>query len=253
MAARKRSSRSTARSKGKSASGSSGSTLALGAILALGGLGLWSAATHKSPDAALSALFHRPAPQRAAPAPVSAPAAPAESKPAAKDLAAAVGPVPRPSAPVAPAQPRPAAAPIRQALPVMAQAARPPHPAAPISSARLRNLMPPRGVNTPAHSPSVVYARTNLTIRKTAWDKAPAMGMVEKGREMRSYGKTGRWHRVVVPSTSLIGWVHEDQLIGGRDKPDSASLATGSIAKPAPKPHPLAASHPLPPRAVGAH
>ncbi len=48
---------------------------------------------------------------------------------------------------------------------------------------------------------------------------------------MRSYGKTGRWHRVIVPKTNMIGWVHENQLIGGRNKPDSATMITGSIAR----------------------
>jgi len=119
--------------------------------------------------------------------------------------------------------------------------------------------MPPRGVNTPASSPSVIYAKARLTIHKNAWDKSPSIGVVEKGREMRSYGKTGRWHRVIVPKTNMIGWVHEDQLIGGRNKPDTASLVTGSIAKKqqtatvapsrqAPRP---AHSRMEPPKAVG--
>lgn len=105
--------------------------------------------------------------------------------------------------------------------------------------------MPPRGVNTPANSPSVIYAKAKLTIHKNAWDRSPAIATIEKGREMRSYGKTGRWHRVVVPSTNIIGWVHEDQLIGGHNKPDSATLITGSVAKRRhrPRPRPLMCNH----------
>src|SRR5690606_16859899 len=159
----------------------------------------------------------------------------AQPKQETKDFAKAVGPVPRPAAAVAPVRPQP-----------------------PEQSAVLTAKLPapPRGTNTPAHSPSVIYAKAKLTIHKNAWDKSPAIGTVEKGREMRSYGKTGKWHRVVVPSTNMIGWVHEDQLRGGRNKPDSAQMiTTGSIAK---KPQAAAPATPLtqkariqPPMAVG--
>ena len=130
-------------------------------------------------------------------------------------------------------------------------------------------LNAPRGKNSVDHSPTAVFAREELIIRKTAWDNAPAIGMVGKGREMRSYGKTGRWHRVVVPSTNMIGWVHEDKLTGGTNKRDSASLVTGSVAKPVrqahgpvqnqaqkpvqnqARPQPIIATRPQPPMPVG--
>lgn len=244
-AARKRSSRSPKRStKRKSGSGSSAPVLALGAILALGAFSLWATTQHRSPQAALTALFQRPAAKPASPSSAPAPAAkveskrsvetaPAAKKEAAKDFAAAVGPIPRPSAPVAPA----ASKPVQQAAMQMPAPPMPMQklepiirpPAAPVTARALP--LPPRGTNAPAHSPSVIHARVRLTIHKNAWDKSPAIGTVEKGREMRSYGKTGRWHRVVVPSTNMIGWVHEDQLIGGRNKPDSASMITGSVSK----------------------
>ncbi len=267
MAARKRTTRSpkrstkrTSKSSGKS-SGSSTPVLALAAILGLGAFSLWATSQHKSPQAALTALFQRPASK-----PVSQPAArtepkaavtskASESKAPSKDYGTAVGPVPRPQAPVMAVKPQ---NPVQQAA---IQTAAPPRTtnqivAAPPAAA-LRS-MPPRGVNTPASSPSVIYAKTRLTIHKNAWDKSPSIGVVEKGREMRSYGKTGRWHRVIVPKTNMIGWVHEDHLVGGRNKPDSASLITGSIAKPqtataavprqAPNP---ALSRMEPPKAVG--
>ncbi len=255
MAARKRStsSRSPRRSsRRKSGSGSSAPILVLGAILALGAFSLWSTAQHKNPHEALSALFSRPAskPAPAAVAKTESKAKPgkvSETKAPARGYAATVGPVPRPSAPVAPAPQKP----VQK---IAVETPKPPRPSGNIVASAAPSAMPPRGVNTPAHSPSVIYAKARLTIRKNAWDRAPAIATVEKGREMRSYGKTGRWHRVVVPSTNIIGWVHENQLIGGRDKPDSATLITGSVAKktqpnaPAPKQfHP----RPLPPKAVG--
>ncbi|MBQ0709804.1 MULTISPECIES: hypothetical protein [unclassified Ochrobactrum] len=271
MAARKRTTRSPKRSTKRSStssgksSGSSTPLLALAAILGLGAFSLWATSQHKSPQAAITALFQRPTSK-----PVSQPAARTEpkatvtskapeSKAPSKDFGAAVGPVPRPSAPVAAPAPQ---KPVQQAA---IQTAPPPRPASqvvapppPPPAAALRSL-PPRGVNTPASSPSVIYAKARLTIHKNAWDKSPSIGVVEKGREMRSYGKTGRWHRVIVPKTNMIGWVHEDQLIGGRNKPDSASLITGSIAKKqqtataaAPKQAPGPAhSRMEPPKAVG--
>ena len=273
MAARKRTTRSpkrstkrSARSSGKS-SGSSTPMLALAAILGLGAFSLWATSQHKSPQAAITALFQRPASKpntqssaRAEPKATVTSKAPEnkapENKAWSKDYGAAVGPVPRPSAPVmAPAPQKP----VQQAA---IQTATPPRPTNQVvvspPAAALRS-MPPRGVNTPASSPSVIYAKARLTIHKNAWDKSPSIGVVEKGREMRSYGKTGRWHRVIVPKTNMIGWVHEDQLIGGRNKPDSASLITGSIARKtqtataaAPKQAPNPAHSSMePPKAVG--
>ncbi|MDH0367002.1 hypothetical protein [Brucella anthropi] len=273
MAARKRTTRTpkrstkrSARSSGKS-SGSSTPMLALAAILGLGAFSLWATSQHKSPQAAITALFQRPASKpntqssaRTEPKATVTSKAPEskapENKAWSKDYGAAVGPVPRPSAPVmAPAPQKP----VQQAA---IQTATPPRPTNQVvvspPAAALRS-MPPRGVNTPASSPSVIYAKARLTIHKNAWDKSPSIGVVEKGREMRSYGKTGRWHRVIVPKTNMIGWVHEDQLIGGRNKPDSASLITGPVTRKtqtataaAPKQAPNPAhSRMEPPKAIG--
>jgi len=261
MATRKRSSRPAKRSTGRSTrgkgnSGSSAPILALGAILGLGAFSLWATAQHKSPQAAFTALFQRPAPKATPSAPVRTEARqPVESKTPAKDYAGAVGPVPRPAVAVAPSQSKPVQQAAIQAPkpPMPTQKLAPPPP--PPASARALP-MPPRGTNTAAHSPSVIYARTKLTIHKNAWDKSPAIGTVESGREMRSYGKTGKWHRVVVPSTNMIGWVHEDELRGGRNKPDTAQMmTTGSVTK---EPEPAAPAQVLtqkarlqPPMAVG--
>lgn len=230
MAARKRNTRSPKRStRRKSGSGSSAPILTLAAILGVGAFSLWATAQHKSPQAALTALFEgripKPAPsapKRTESKPVTVQQAPV-AKPQPKQQLAAMPPAPRPVAPVAPASQKP----VQQAA---IQPVKPPVPTAKVSAAP-QPALPPRGVNTAAHSPSVIHAKTRLVIHKNAWDKSPSIGTVEKGREMRSYGKTGRWHRVIVPKTNMIGWVHEDQLIGGKNKPDSASLVTGSVSK----------------------
>ncbi|MFD1792782.1 hypothetical protein ACI2JN_06300 [Ochrobactrum teleogrylli] len=270
MAARKPTRKAAPKKRSRSTKGGSGSSapvLALAAILGLGAFSLWATSQHKSPQAALTALFQRSATNPFASTPprteskptvtAKAPETTAPSKDKDKDYGAAVGPVPRPSAPVAPVAPKPVQQAAAQApTQVTVQAPKPPRPTNQLvaSAPTGPHMMPPRGVNTPAHSPSVVYARTQLTIHKNAWDKSAAIGTVAKGREMRSYGKTGRWHRVIVPKTNMIGWVHEDQLVGGRNKPDSATLITGSVTK---KPE-IAKSAPLqtqsrivPPKAVG--
>ncbi len=253
MAARKRNTHSPKRrTRRKSGSGSSAPVLTLAAILGVGAFSLWATSQHKSPQAALSSLFEghlsRPAPsapQRTDNRPVVVQQAPV-AKPQAKEQVAVMPPAPRPVVPVASALQKP----VQQAA---IEPVKPPAPAAKINAAP-QPALPPRGVNTTAHSPSVVHARTRLVIHKNAWNKSPGIGTVEKGREMRSYGKTGRWHRVIVPKTNMIGWVHEDQLIGGRNKPDSASLVTGSVVK---KPQAAAKApakpqtHIKPPKAVG--
>lgn len=268
MAARKPARKAAPKKRTRTAKGGSGSSapvLALAAILCLGAFSLWATSHHKSPQDALVALF-----QRSATNPFASTSPRTESKPTVtakapeptapskdKDYGAAVGPVPRPSAPVAPVVQKPVQqAAVQAPTQVTVQAPKPPRPTNQVvaSAPTGPHMMPPRGVNTPAHSPSVVYARTQLTIHKNAWDKSAAIGTVEKGREMRSYGKTGRWHRIIVPKTNMIGWVHEDQLVGGRNKPDSATLITGSVNK---KPE-IAKSAPVqtqsrivPPKAVG--
>ncbi|URQ76261.1 MAG: hypothetical protein NBV76_05755 [Candidatus Ochrobactrum gambitense] len=268
MAARKPARKAAPKKRARTAKGGSGSSapvLALAAILGLGAFSLWATSQHKSPQDALVALF-----QRSATNPFASTSPRTESKPTVtakapettapskdKDYGAAVGPVPRPSAPVAPIVQKPVQqAAVQAPTQVTVQAPKPPRPTNQVvaSAPTGPHMMPPRGVNTPAHSPSVVYARTQLTIHKNAWDKSAAIGTVEKGREMRSYGKTGRWHRIIVPKTNMIGWVHEDQLVGGRNKPDSATLITGSVTK---KPE-IAKSAPVqtqsrivPPKAVG--
>ncbi|MGU3400244.1 hypothetical protein ACLBWS_10960 [Brucellaceae bacterium D45D] len=251
MAARKKTSRTPKRStRRKSGSGSSAPVLTLAAILGLGAFSLWATSQHKSPQAAIAALFDRIPSKPATSVPkrsenrsaVTERATPPKVQP--KQAVAVPPPVPRPSAPVAPVIQKP----VQQAA---VEPIKPPLTTARTSLAQQPDL-PPRGTNTAAHSPSVVHAKARLTIHKNAWDKSPAIGTVEKGREMRSYGKTGRWHRVVVPKTNMIGWVHEDQLTGGKNKPDSASLVTGSVAqKPKIAKSMPAKSHIKPPKAVG--
>lgn len=245
MAARKRARRSSKRVNKRKAGSKSG-MLALAVLLGLGGFSIWASSQHKNPTDAIAKLFQPSAtsskvakpssPVRADMAPPKRTAHKTQPQPNKRDTARAIGPAPRPSVALVPAS-----RPLQPQKPASL-------PSKPVSA--------PVGLNTPAHSPTVVYARERLTIRKTAWNKSPAIGTVEKGREMRSYEKTGRWHRIAVPTTNLIGWVHEDQLIGGNKKPDRAAVITGSInskSQPAQikRSNPAQKPRPQPPLALG--
>jgi len=220
----------------------SGSGIALAAILAMGAASWWAAYQDKHPKADFSGVFSRLLPQKDAGEKVSRPKeAEAGKKPSSEQpkTASARADIPRPPAPV-----RPTPAPSSNAGTQVA-AVKPPAPLAKPNEAKpsIRNI--PVGRATPDTTPSVIYARERLTIHEHAWDKSAAVGTVEKGREMRSYGKTGKWHRVVVPSTDMIGWVHEDELATSQPR----SFITGSIFRHPIKPDISAPA--LPPMPVG--
>lgn len=144
-------------------------------------------------------------------------------------------PVPRPSVAVGVPQQNPAAKPTQQASLQRLQG--------PIGKAVAE---PPRGTNVPGMAPSVVYARDKLVLRRSASQASASIGSVEKGREMRSYSKTGKWHHIAVPTTGMIGWVHEDMLIKGKYASNTSSMTTGAIYRtPEPK------QGVYPPRPVG--
>lgn len=267
------------RTSAKKNSGSSvASVLALGAIVALGAVSIWAASQHKSPQTAISNLFNGTSntsrattpPQRQATStqvkePVKQPARSNRAEEKVTGRATATAPIPRPEIGLGSTKvtiaPQPAARP-QTATQTATPATKPNQMAAAITppASATKNL-PPRGENRAGSTPKMVYARQKLTVHKTAWDKSPSMGEVEKGRELRSYGQTGKWHRVVVPATDMIGWVHEDMLVivnksAKQNAQVSAPLTTGAIKAQAPvKPMPFAAkaetSHPVPKSNVG--
>lgn len=245
MAPRKTTSRKKRSTRSKNSGNSVAATLTVGAILIFGATALWATSQGKSPSSSVTALLsnaagsgskagsgsgaaashdkkqiqnrpHNTAPARsqvqktpqqaqAAPAPLRRPplnigqSQGAENKISEKQLAMAA---PQPALRIVPK-------PMQQ-------------PAAKADASHAAPLPPPAGKSATDNSryangafkiPKVIIAKQALTIRETAWDKAKSAGTVEKGREMRSYAKVGRWHRVVVPSTNIIGWVQEDQLI----------------------------------------
>lgn len=272
-------SRSTKRAPAKKSGGTSvASVLALGAIVALGAVSLWAASQHKSPQTAISNLWNgttsgnsrtHTVPQKQASAPqvkeqISQPARTNRTEEKASNRATATAPIPRPEIGLSPSRtaqaPQPAARP--QTATTATPASKPNQMVAAITppASATKNL-PPRGVNRADSTPTMVYAKQKLTVHKTAWDKSPSMGEVEKGRELRSYGQTGKWHRVVVPATDMIGWVHQDMLVivkkaGNQNAQAPSPITTGSIKAETPaKPTPFAAkaanNHPVPQRGIG--
>lgn len=218
MAKRKRSTRRS--------SSAAGSGPALLAIVALCAAGWWTASGGKHPDFSwvTSRLSIQKETEKSSfrPKEATTPAKPRESvakvaPPVAARIAASKPDAPRPPLPVRPeASPRnPVSqiAVVRPPAPLKANGTEPP----------IANI--PVGRPQPGTTPSAIYAKDRITIREHAWDRSAAIGTVERGREMRSYGKTGKWHRVVVPSTDMIGWVHDDMI--ARSRP--SDFITGSI------------------------
>lgn len=230
MATRKRSSRPSSRStKHASSRGSSkGSVVALAAIVGVGALSIWATMQHKSPQAALTSLFDRPSARATQITSVRKPdvdiGATVRREPSRNNTTSLTTSAPRPAVAIGAISPKP----VQQA------AIQPPPPVVrPALSGNIianPRIQAPAGTNLPNRMPSVVYARERVTLRRNAWDKSAPAGTVEKGREMRSYGQTGKWHRIVVPATNMIGWVHDDMLIARKAHPGISAMTTGSIS-----------------------
>ncbi|UCA46572.1 hypothetical protein [Pseudochrobactrum sp. XF203] len=240
MAPRKTTSRKKRPTRGKSSGQSTTAVLTVGAIVVIGAAALWATSQSRSPSASVSGLF-RTATNSSASRSGSAATASSERRtvqPQSRNTETArntestvtpPSPIRRPplniGQSVASEQKSPpkqvaalAPAPRPDSKPAIVQIV-PPKPA----PQNTMPALPPVGKSAPDDNsrhasgafkvPKAIIARQDLTIHEKAWDKAKTVGRVEKGREMRSYAKVGRWHRVVVPSTNIIGWVQEDQLI----------------------------------------
>ncbi|MEP7456750.1 hypothetical protein [Phyllobacterium sp. SB3] len=253
MAQKKRRTRSPSRSPKRSSSRSSQRWSPIGLLLAvavMGGVGLltyWEQ-TKNSPARSSRSVASSTADK--------APSVAARSEPEAKQVArtrtrqdnsrveSQPVPVPRPLVAVGMPKQNPAATkPVQQAS--LQPMQRPQTAIGPIARAVAE---PPRGVNMPGMAPSVVYAREKLILRRTASVASASTGSVEKGREMRSYSKAGKWHHIAVPTTGIIGWVHEDMLVPGKHPAGVSGMTTGAISS-APKSTQGQAVYP--PRAVG--
>jgi uncharacterized protein YgiM (DUF1202 family) len=251
MAKKKRRTRSTSRSPRRSSSRSSQRWSPVGLLLAVavvGGVGLltfWTKEQAKNSSATSSrstlATGISKSPSVAS-RPEKEPSRPAKTALREETRRTDVQgvPVPRPSVAVGAPQQKPVAAKPTQQASLQ-------RPQGPIGKAVAE---PPRGTNVPGMAPSVVYARDRLVLRRSASQASASIGSVEKGREMRSYSKAGNWHHIAVPTTGMIGWVHEDMLIKGRHASNTSSMTTGAIYR-APAPYRAPAQAVYPSRPVG--
>ena len=237
MAPRKTTSRKKRTTRGKSSGQSAAAVVTVGAIVALGAAALWATSQSRSPSASVSGLF-RTASSSSASRTSSAsagsttpravqtqPQTQAQAR-TTETPATAPSPVRRPPLNVGQSTPAEQKAAPQQLAMLPSRAENKPAPQIIPPKPAQQNAMPalpPVGKTEPEDnsrhasgafkSPKAIIAKQALTIREKAWDQAKIVGSVPKGREMRSYAKVGRWHRVVVPSTNIIGWVQEDQLI----------------------------------------
>ena len=73
--------------------------------------------------------------------------------------------------------------------------------------------LPPKvqfGANNAA---GIVYAKKTITIYEKNDSRSKRVAVVKSGQEMRSYEHLGTWHRIVVPTTDIIGWAKDEDII----------------------------------------
>lgn len=251
MAPRKTTSRKKRSTRGKSGS-STTAVMTVGAIVVLGAGALWATSQSKSPSVSVSRLFQN-AMSTSSGTTHNAPASrqtqlhpQAQTQPRISvQETVATAPVRRPPLNVGQSGVVPPSNPPKQ-LAMLAPHEEPKQPTrvptASQNSVSAQSSVPvakPVPDDNSRHAsgafkvPKVVVARQALVIREKAWDQAKTVGGVEKGREMRSYAKVGRWHRVVVPSTNIIGWVQEDQLAFKNPQNHNSPLRSALAKQPA--------------------
>ncbi len=287
MARPKKKTTTTTRTRRKAASSrSSGSSyssiFALAAILGLGGVSIWAVSQKESPQTAISNLLSGKQQSSSTSSSASRTSRSENISQASKTketnrdnkISAAPAPTPavkRPPAPVtakatlqsnnneqqiASLAPLPRTTSIIERI-IPASKPQKTEKTTPATPQSAITKLPPAGKNLSDSAPRPVFARVALRIHKNAWEKSAVQGSVKKGHEMRSYGQTGKWHRVVVPGTDVIGWVHEDQLIVAKapvNKNTSRGISdiiTGSI-QPTKTMTGNAVSTPVPPASVSA-
>lgn len=72
--------------------------------------------------------------------------------------------------------------------------------------------LPPRAKFAANNAANVIFAKVPTTIYLKADSHSKIVATIKSGQEMRSYEQLGPWHRIVVPSTDIIGWANEKDL-----------------------------------------
>lgn len=206
MAVRKKT--TTKRSRKTSESHSITGYMTFGAILILGAAGWYYSPGSRSVEKKQTIAMQ----QKEVVAPIQKPAAFASDPVLGNGL-------PRPKIPV------PAAAPSIQATSVKPKidtvVSRPPY--------SVDRHLPPKGQFAINNAANAIYAQKRTTIYLKADQTSKIVAFVEKGQEMRSYETNGRWHRIVVPSTNIIGWAKDETLTASKSRSGIDTNATSSI------------------------
>ncbi|EJF88692.1 hypothetical protein [Bartonella tamiae] len=93
--------------------------------------------------------------------------------------------------------------------------------------------LPPKGQFGVNNAANKIFAKENIKIFASPNKDSKFIAILKKGQEMRSYEQQNGWHRVVVPSTDIIGWAQKENLTKFvHSRPQSYDfLSTGSILK----------------------
>lgn len=73
--------------------------------------------------------------------------------------------------------------------------------------------LPPKAQFGANNAARIVYAKTTITIYEKNDSRSKRVAVVKSGQEMRSYEHLGTWHRIVVPTTDIIGWAKDEDII----------------------------------------
>lgn len=73
--------------------------------------------------------------------------------------------------------------------------------------------LPPKAQFGANNAAGIVYAKTTITIYEKNDSRSKRVAVVKSGQEMRSYEHLGTWHRIVVPTTDIIGWAKDEDII----------------------------------------
>lgn len=87
--------------------------------------------------------------------------------------------------------------------------------------------LPPKAQFGANNAAGIIYAKTTIAIYERNDSRSKRVAMVKPGQEMRSYEHLGTWHRIVVPTTGIIGWAKDDDIVLNIN----ASNKTGNSAK----------------------
>lgn len=72
--------------------------------------------------------------------------------------------------------------------------------------------LPPKAKFAANNAANVIFTKVPTTVYLKADSRSKVVATIKSGLEMRSYEQIGAWHRIVVPSTDIIGWANEKDL-----------------------------------------